>query len=491
MPGPLVGATSSIPPSPNLALQSIAASPGIGQIEPHALQLSDRTRLHLEKAAFWGAADGGPDALQSVADIKLASASPAITSWENAVKERIGGAENITLSSMTEILKEIFQDAREQRCKKLLLVGSEGQILLKQKESVIKTYRVQQNGTFVERHEGVNDRLTHSVLNSLYGEDISARFPARPAEGEGSHTADFDRSECTTQSETDGDADSDSIYGYKVAGMYNGYAPPENNRLEINEVCASYAGAPIAENNQPSSEPASSPASSSSGRPSPLMLMANSIQLEEHMPAANDRYAHPGQQDENSPVNDRQPMKEHPDIERYQQHAEVEMQALRIIKNQLQKCTQADENGEAKHYLRYIEAYLEKKKIIAETYNELRQCTEENLNAGQAALVELIDALMPFDEVKRVVNKYFSEHRLITLPRTERPGSTSSANPLTGNDIKRNRSPLTRRALSSPVAGTSVSIASSIEASEIIGSIEFQRMLEMFESLKKTKEPQN
>jgi hypothetical protein len=544
MPGPLVGATSSmpplppLPPLPNPVLQSNTAAPRGELTGTDTLQLSDRTRVHLEKAAFWGAADGVPDALQSVADVKLASASSATTSWENAVKERINGAENITLSSMTEILKEIFQDAREQRCKKLLLVGSEGQILLKQKESAIKTYRLQQNGTFVERHDGVDDRLTYTVLNSLYGEEIAAQFSVRSPESKENNTVDFDhRPECSAQSETDGAAACDSIYGYKVAGTYNGYEHPEN-RLEINEARVAYAVSPATQIKQPSSQPVVSVlgANGLSGNSLPLMLMANSIQLEEHMPAANDRYLDPGQHDENSSVCAQKRVEAYANIENYRQRADSEMHVLQINKSQLEDCARVDKNGETKHYLGYIESCLEARKIVADAYNEFKESPEEGLDVSQARLVELIDALTPFDEVKRVVNKYFAEHRLITIPRTERPGFASSANranaektdtidphiktlveelvsetvqeniafdikmssrhanalissnPLIGNDIKRNRSALARRALSSPV--TSTAIASSMEPSEIIGSIEFQRMLEMFENLKNTKEPQ-
>jgi hypothetical protein len=539
MHGPLFSATSSIPPSSNQAFQSNAASSRDEEIGPDALQLSDRTRLHLEKAASWGAADGVSDALQSVANIKLAPASPAITRWEDAVKERINGAESITLSSMTEILKEIFQDAREQQCKKLLLVGSEGQILLKQKESVIKTYRVQQNGTFVERHHGIDDRLAYSVLNSLYGEEIAAQFPPRSTESTESNAVDvYHRSECSSQSEIDSTSDSDGIYSYKVAGTYYGYGHPENH-MEINEACVAYAGAQEPEIDQPASEPVASalPSNPLSVHPLPLMLMANSIQLEDHMPAANDRYIDPDRHDEDLPVNGQKSAEGRSDIERHRQHVEVEIQALQIIKDQLQKCVNADQNGEASHYLRYIESCIEKREAVADAYNEIKESPEENRLARQTTLVELTGSLTPIDEVQRVVDKYFSEHQLITIPRTERPGfvltgyrpntnkddavdpnmeprieklvsatvqdsgavdikvpsrHANALNPthlLPGTDIKRNRSSLSRRALSSPV--TSPAMASSIEPSEIIGSIEFQKMLEMFESLNPSQKPHN
>jgi hypothetical protein len=183
-----VGTTSSvpyIPRPPGLPSRpgsaSLASPNRIERFEKH---LAGKSLSLFKAAAEWSSAGSVPGALRDMPDVKIADASSAAERWTNAIE----GEAQMTLPAMTTILKDFFQEARDQRCKNLLLVGESGQIILKPKNGSFRLYNspeLPMRLAAIEVHPAIDEQLTLSVLKGLYGDRAVANLlQEQPAEPE-------------------------------------------------------------------------------------------------------------------------------------------------------------------------------------------------------------------------------------------------------------------------------------------------------------------
>jgi hypothetical protein len=137
-------------------------------IEKNPVSITPGKRAIFEAAAQWSSADHIPETIKNLPKINIPETSLAAQDWKAALE----GDETPKLCEMTNILKRLFSEAKDARCKNLLLVGQYGQIILKPKSQSIKLYSAtdaSKNPVELEIHPAVNDQLTLSVLNGLYG----------------------------------------------------------------------------------------------------------------------------------------------------------------------------------------------------------------------------------------------------------------------------------------------------------------------------------
>jgi hypothetical protein len=165
MPFPTTGAVngSAAPHPVNAPVQTNASA-----IAKTPVSITGGKRDIFEAAAQWSSSDHIPETMKNLRGINIPETSLAAQDWKAALE----GDDTPKLCEMTNILKRLFSEAKDARCKNLLLVGQYGQIILKPKSQCIKLYSAtdaSKNPVELEIHPAVNDQLTLAVLNGLYG----------------------------------------------------------------------------------------------------------------------------------------------------------------------------------------------------------------------------------------------------------------------------------------------------------------------------------
>jgi hypothetical protein len=490
MPGSLVGVPPSpppMPPAPPLPLQSNAASSLRHQPESDVLEMSDGDRLLLESAAIWAEADDGTDVSTSMPDVKIASISPAFESLENAISKtgrsteraiKEDAIQDIPLSSMTDILKRIFQEVKEHGCGRLLLASKRGQLLMEQNGAGIKTSCIQsaeasgtaesleQNETAVEFHESLDDHLTYAVLHKLYGEEIATQFSLHQNDGEKRKSVDINiLPEKFGWAEGDQGPGCDGVYAYKVSEMsckkilYSAGSDAEvGNAGDVAPVTIIYG----------------IPAGSIANTLNPLPGIKPGTKIEAHMSAANDPHIDPyidpyidphidpqidlQIQDEDSLHIKSNSRKAHPDSVNFRNSIDANLERLRETEKTLLKHLETGRNHDAASLLTDIRINLGEYENIVEHL----KIAGENSDADSPKIIGLINKLTSMRDIEQKISRYFNDNELI---------KTTS--------LRRSR--LERRTLSSSAFLPKKPAARSIAPDEMIAAQEFHIRRSKFE----------
>jgi hypothetical protein len=482
MPGSLVGVPPSlppIPPAPPLPHQSNAASSLQHQPESDALEMSDGDRLLLESAAIWAEEDGEADASTSMPDVKIASISPTFESLENAISKtgsstegviKEGAIQDIPLSSMTDILKRIFQEVKEHGCGRLLLASKRGQLLMEQNGAGIKTSCIQsaeairtaesleQNETAVEFHESLDDHLTYAVLHKLYGEEIAAQFSLHQHDGKERKSENIDIfPEKFSWAEGNQGPGCDGVYAYKVSEM---------SCKQIPYSVGSDAEVGNAGDVAPITIIYGIPAGSVANTLNPLPGIKPGTKIEAHMPAANDPHIDPHIdpqidlqiKDEDSLHIKSNSRKVHPDSVNFQNSIDANLERLRETEKTLLKHLETARNHDAASLLTDIRINLGEYENVVEHL----KIASENSDADSPKIVGLINKLTPMRDIEQKISRYFNDNELI---------KTTS--------LRRSR--LERRTLSSSAFLPKKPAAQSIAPDEMIAAQEFHMRRSKFE----------
>ncbi|HEY4074878.1 MAG TPA: hypothetical protein VGM52_17410 [Herbaspirillum sp.] len=164
-------------PSPNIdtQLRAGAAEDTNGHMVASE-HLSKRDRAIFNAASQWSKPGGTQTALQDMKQVKIAESSRQIEDWDEAIDSNPG---ELPLQNLTKILREIFKSAiDDNKCKKLLLVSSKGQIMMTRQNNGAEMYaHIEGEKNYKkEIHLSIGDKLTLSVLRALYSDNIVKKF---------------------------------------------------------------------------------------------------------------------------------------------------------------------------------------------------------------------------------------------------------------------------------------------------------------------------
>jgi len=120
----------------------------------------------------WWKPGGTPAAFAKLPHVKIREKLEEIKALERVMEG--GNPEGKTLQDLTLILASLFLDAHKNESNRLCLAGDYGQMTLEREcDGSVRTYAHVANNYREfkrEKHAGINDELTLSVLRALYNE---------------------------------------------------------------------------------------------------------------------------------------------------------------------------------------------------------------------------------------------------------------------------------------------------------------------------------